>query len=165
MAMWCYEVEFVPLVVPPMYHVEGKLTRDDFTWAVRKGPGGPADDPPVVNSRPDWTGCDVRVRVSYAATERAVLAGLRARVAAEFAGARRLEIEPVAIPERALRAPEVVAAQTLDDKLQAWARLSGVAWGDRLAARATELQATEDGDAVVAAVEARLAPLATLQEA
>jgi hypothetical protein len=40
-----------------------------------------------------------------------------------FKGAARLEIEPIAVPDRGLRAPEVQAAKTLSDKLGAWARL------------------------------------------
>jgi hypothetical protein len=45
----------------------------------------------------------------------------KAHVYAEFAEAARFELEPVAVPDNALRAPEVAAAKTLADKMQAWA--------------------------------------------
>lgn len=104
----------------------------------------------------DWTGCDVRARIRYHQGERALLGDLRQRVEAEFPGARRVEVEPVAIQTRAARAPEVVAAKTLPEKLQAWARLSGVSWSDEIERCAEALLATEDGETVVAETEARL---------
>ena len=110
----------------------------------------------------DWTGCDVRVRASYAHPERDVLAGARERVRQEFAAARRFEFEPVAVTDRALRAPEVISALTLDAKLRAWAKLTDVAWSEEVARCADRLQQSEDADVVAADVEARLGPLADL---
>jgi len=102
-----------PLAIPPMFHVEGRLTRERFALA----------ETCVAEARrrydeDDWTGCDVRVRYTYAASERAVLdeAPLRAR----FATALRVKIEGVAVPDRTLRAPTVAAATTLRDKLAAY---------------------------------------------
>ncbi len=163
MAWWGHAETFVAVPVAPMYHVEGRLSREGFDWQVTKGPGGPKDDPPpalIDGDGPDWTGCDVRVRASYLQSERDVLVDARECVKRTFACARRFEFEPVAVLERPLRAPEVVAARTLGGKLLAWARLTDTAWSEEIVRCADLLQQTEDGDAVVAEVEARLAPLA-----
>lgn len=179
---WTHAETFVDLEVPPMYHVEGTLTRDDFTWRVTKGPNGPVDD---AHGSPceacagtgktsaasaslfdeaavdkcaacngigtlAFAGADVRVRASYKQSERDVLIGARDRVAALFPGVRRFEFEPIAIADRALRAPEIVQATTIEEKLAAWAKLSGVTWSDRIEFATSELLATDDGDAVVA---------------
>lgn len=174
--LWGHSIQFVPVPVPPMYHVDGTLTRDRFDWIVTKGPDGPKDEPPRqrgpatddadrqqllfhaeaagIELEPiDWTGCDVRVRVHYAQAERAVLNNLDVMVRGLFHGARRLEIEPIAVPDRALRAPEVVQAHTLRDKLQAWAKLSEVGWSDRIEAFTNVLLGDEDADRVVASAE------------
>lgn len=143
---WSHAEQFLPVPVAPMYHVDGTLTRSGFAYDTAGLPT-------------DWTGCDVRVRASYVASERDVLVDARERVRRQFAGARRFEFEPVAVPERQLRAPEVVEAQTLRDKLQAWARLTETAWSAEVVRCADLLEGTEDGDAVVASVEARLRPL------
>ena len=149
MSVWTYEVAFVEIDVSEMWHIEGKLTRDRFNWKAFSD--GRECEPPA-----SWDGRDVRVRVRYASQERDVLAGARERVKAMFAGVRRFEFEPIAIQEHALRAPEVVQATTLDEKLRAWARLSDVAWSDEIDRCASVLLSTEDADAVVAEVESRL---------
>lgn len=41
-----HDWKFVELPVPPMYHVQGTLSRNVFEWSVRKGPDGPADTAP-----------------------------------------------------------------------------------------------------------------------
>lgn len=93
-----------PLDVPPMFHVEGRLTRDGFTMAVA---------PPGF-----WIGADVRVRYHYLASERTAL---RPDVIEKaFTGALRLKVEGIADPDRDLRAPAVAAASTLADKLAAY---------------------------------------------
>ena len=109
-----------PIDVPPMWHVEGDLTADTFNWVVKAGPEGAPLEPPE-----SWAGSDVRVRYRFAAGQRATVNELL--VSAAFAGARRLELDPVAVPDQALRAPEVAAASTLEDKLVAWADLTDVA--------------------------------------
>lgn len=154
---WDYDWRLISVPVPAMYHVEGTLTRDTFDWRVTKGPGGPNDDPPA-----SWEGVDVRVRASYAQQEKQVLAGAFERVKATFAGARRFEFEPIAVPDRAIRAPEVIQEQTFDGKLRAMSKLSGVAWSEKIEACAQELQAVEDGEAVARIVAAKLEPLADL---
>jgi DNA repair exonuclease SbcCD nuclease subunit len=130
-------VERKPLDVPPMYHVEGQLTREGFVWQCTAGPGGEAVAKPAT-----WKGCEVRVRYRFKQSEKSVLAD--ARVLAEFADALKLEAEPIAEPDRALRAPEVAAARTLEDKLQAWCRSMG---SDELTAGTlAKLACLEHGD-------------------
>jgi len=186
-----WRVIFNELDVVPMYHVQGVLSRDAFDWQVRKGPDGPTDEPPtvriirdlkpthgelvgdllsiacdVVDSEEvvDWTGCDVRVRAKYPQSERAVIGDARERIATMFPGARHLEIELSAVPDRQLRAPEVAAATTVEEKLKAMARLDGTEWAGEVERCATLLLSTEDGDAIVADVEARLEPLASMEQ-
>lgn len=110
----------------------------------------------------DWNGCYVRVRYRYHAAERDLLGDATARIEREFAGALRVDVEPVAITQREARAPEVVAATTLPEKLQAWARLTDTAWSGEIERCAERLLAAEDGETVAADVEARLTPLAEL---
>lgn len=118
-----YRVERCPIDVAPMFHVEGVLTRDAFTWQVTAGPGGE-----VLAAPASWKGCEVRVRFRFNQSEKGTLA--EARVYAEFAEAARLEVEPIAVPDRALRAPEVAQAKTLADKVEAWATVSAVTLND-----------------------------------
>jgi hypothetical protein len=116
--------------VAPMYHVEGELTRDSFTWLVKDGPGGGVQPAPA-----SWKGCEVRCRYKFKASEKSVLA--EARVLAEFAEAARLDIEPIAQADRSPRdgATEVLAARTLEQKLAAYAHVETLAPGvaDKLA--------------------------------
>lgn len=100
-----------PIAVAPMVLVEGELTRDGFTFETPVGC-------PVV-----WDGCEVRVRYRFSASERNVLDHSLVRV--PFEGALRLEVEPVAVPDRALRSPEVASAKTLAEKVTAWSKVSG----------------------------------------
>jgi len=114
----CFVVDEHPIDVAPMYHVEGQLTRDSFTWQVTAGPGGELQDAP-----PSWKGCEVRVRYTFAQSEAAVIN--KALVSEPFAEAALLTLDPIAIPDRALRAPEVAAAKTLPEKITAWCAIAG----------------------------------------
>jgi len=113
-----FVVESHAIDVAPMYHVEGQLTRDRFTWQVTAGPGGELQDAPA-----SWKGCEVRARYTFAQSEAAVIN--KSLVLAEFAEAAMLTLDPVAIPDRALRAPEVAAAKTLPEKVTAWCAIAG----------------------------------------
>jgi DNA repair exonuclease SbcCD nuclease subunit len=115
---WLYDVQSHQLDVAPMYHVDGHLTRSSFEWSVTKGPGGEAQPAPT-----SWKGCEVRCRYRYQQSEKTVLS--QAQILATFAEAKRLELEPIAVPDRALRAPEVAAATTLQDKFKAYCDLGG----------------------------------------
>jgi hypothetical protein len=117
-----------PIAVAPMYRVEGELTREGFR--IEAG-----DYPPT------WDGCEVRVRYRFAASERNVLDHSTFRVL--FEAAARLEVEPVAVPDRALRAPEVAAAHTLADKIGAWAKLSGATVTDGVLTKLARLEHIE----------------------
>lgn len=152
-----YEVGFRDIPVPPMFHVEGELSRDGFVWSVKRGPDGPKDDPPE-----SWAGCDIRVRARYAASERDVLQGAKKKIADIFTGARIFQLEPIAVSDHVLRAPEVVHAHTLNDKLQGWAKLSKVSWNGTIVQCADLLQSTEDSDSIVRDVEKRLIGITTI---
>jgi hypothetical protein len=142
-------ITWKPIDVAPMYHVEGQLTRDGFQVD--------AGDYPET-----WSGAEIRVRYRYAASERNVLDHALVRV--PFEGALRLEVEPVAVPDRALRAPEVAAARTLPAKIQAWANLSGASVTDGVLAK---LALLEHGDptSTLSAVANRVAAIEAAERA
>lgn len=119
---------FREIKVPARWHVEGNLTAaDGFAYEVRKGPDGQHEEAPE-----SWTGDDVRVRVRYQQTESAMVALQLAGIKNLFSGARRVDVEPIVISDRQVRAPEVIAETTVKGKLQAWARLSEIPWTSEL---------------------------------
>ena len=125
--------------VAPMFHVEGALTREGFQLGEEAGHG-------EVYRRfieSDWRGCEVRLRYSFLASEKAALEGAAVEMVTAFSTADHLAIEPVAVPDRALRAPEVATAKTLREKVEAWARLNGQALPDALGEKLARLE-TED---------------------
>ncbi len=134
-----YNVRSYPIDVPPMYHVDGQLTRDGFTYQVIGGAPGEVQPTPE-----SWKGCEVRVRYTFKASDRSVLTD--ATIHAEFAEASRLHLDPVAIPDREIRAPEVAVAKTLADKLHAWGALNDTEITERLLGK---LERLEHGDATV----------------
>jgi DNA repair exonuclease SbcCD nuclease subunit len=144
-----YVIESHPLDIARMWHVDGEYSRESgFRWRVRKGPGGAVDAPPAT-----WAGAEVRVRYQFAASERGLFddSGIRET----FKDATRLEIEPIAVPDRGLRAPEVQAARTLSDKLGAWARLNNSVTPDGVYEKLAALEHDETGS-VLAAVTAHV---------
>jgi hypothetical protein len=143
-----WSVESRPLDVPPLYHVEGELTSDSVAWRVRRGPDGPIDLPPA-----SWAGAEVRVRVRFAASDAGRLAAARAEILETFAEAAHVEVEPVAVPDRAVRAPEVAAAVGLAHKLRAWATVAGRTTSAGVLAKLAQLEAL-DPAAVLADVDA-----------
>ncbi len=73
----------------------------------------------------------MRVRYTY---RRAELPRLNvALIHAEFAEARTLKIESIPDRETDVRAPEIAAALTVRDKLEAFATRQGVPWTEALA--------------------------------
>lgn len=127
-------VRSCPIATPAMYHVEGELTREGFTWRVTRGLGGaPAAAPET------FAGADVRVRYTYRVAERDVL-DVR-QVAAPFAGARRLKLDPVPLADRAIRAPQVAAARTLEEKIRAYCAQEGLPVTEGLLAKVAALTA------------------------
>lgn len=140
---------FVPLEVPPLYHVEGTIAGATFTYTVTRGPEGERVEPPL-----SWRGCDVRARVRFPSSEKQLLDRVRPEILANFAECRRLQLELVAVPDRALRAPAVASAQTLAEKVAAWAEATGTLLPADLTARLQALQ-TQDAEALLAALDAR----------
>lgn len=144
------EVVAHPINVPPMWHVEGDLTRDGFTWQPKAGENGAAMEPPA-----SWQGCDVRVRYRYKASEKSVLD--LALVEAPFADAVRVKVESVAVPDRDVRAPEVAAARTLPAKVAAFMKRAELAPSleQKIAAldHADPAQLLADVDAFIARLE------------
>jgi hypothetical protein len=144
-----YTVHHHAVRVLPMFHVAGRLTRAGFAF----------DD--LTQVRPSWKDCDVRVRYVYQQSEKDALD--HARVAACFADAARLKLEPLAVPDRALRAPAVAIATTLAEKVAAWAEVSGVVPTADLLHKLARLETTEPA-VLLDAVEAELAALTSEDE-
>lgn len=119
---WEYCVGRRPIDTPRLFHVDGELCRGGDVFALS---AACSQDEEVKRRflEGDWAGCEVRVRFSFPASERQLVD--EPFIGASFPGALRLELEPVAVPDRALRAPEVATAKTLAGKLDAWARLDG----------------------------------------
>lgn len=128
------------LDVPAMWHVSGELTRDGFTHDLPAGT--------------DVAGAEVRVRYKFAQSEQRLLDHDLAR--RPFAAAADLKVEPIAVPDRALRAPAVAQATTLADKLTAWAEATGNVTSAAVLDKLARLQTTDEAT-LRAAVEAWLA--------
>jgi DNA repair exonuclease SbcCD nuclease subunit len=138
-----------PLDVAPMYHVEGELTRDGFAWTIPECDCGHCPEHGI-----DWNGAEVRVRLRFVAADKPLLNFDLVRE--PFAGAKRLELDPIAEHTRAIRAPEVAAAESLEDKVQAITAGAGVTWTPGLTEKMALLQ-QPDGVAFLNIVEDRLA--------
>lgn len=130
---WRYTVTSHPIDVAPMYHVDGLLSPSGFSWHLGADVEIPAS----------WEGCEVRVRFHYTAAERDLLDfGL---VKEPFAGAKRIDTDPIPMHTRALRAPEVAAAMTLEAKVEAFTIGTGEAWTPALAQKLAQMQQAPDG--------------------
>lgn len=146
--------QFLPLNVPQQFQVEGTLDREYFE--ITRVNGEPADQ------RPNWKGSDVRVRYEY---QKAAISTLdTAKILAEFADVRSLKLEgvPVAIAE--VRAPEVIAAVTLDAKVEALCVRQGIAWTPGIVEKLSALQQDDAADIIAAWADAG-APVAILESA
>jgi hypothetical protein len=141
-----YAVRPQLLDIPPMHHVEGLLDTEGFHF----------DD--ESQSGRDWTGCDLRVRYRYHASERPLLDERKITVifAKLFGGALRAKIEAIAIPDRDVRAPEVAAATTLAGKVAAYKKLEAL---DPETADALARLEHADAAQLLAEVDAQLAAL------
>lgn len=138
-----YLVTRKPLDVAPMYLVAGRLTRGTFFWAIQRSSDqndiGTPGEPPSGG----WEGCEVRVRYKFNANEKTALD--EALVRAPFEGAKRLDLDPIGIRERASRAPEVAAAVTFEGKVEAFVRRSEVPWTPGLETKLAALQSPDGG--------------------
>lgn len=140
-------LEEKPLDVAPMWHVEGHLHRDRFDWKVTNG------EPPMT-----WKGSEVRVRARFYQSEKNLLEMAKAGIFANFADAKRFELELIAVPDRALRAPEVALAKTLGDKVVAWALATKTTLPERVLSLVPSLE-HGDPDAVVIETQKRIEAL------
>lgn len=145
---WEHRWRFLPLPVPKMMHVEGRLTREAFLIDTIDGEPWPH----VHGQR--WDGIDVRCRYRFVKAEIGALDV--AKVHAEFAGCRSLVLDPIAELEHSVRAPEIAAAVTLDAKVEAYAARQGLTLTDGLRAKLAALQGT-DAERVLAQVTTQLA--------
>lgn len=133
---------FRPLEVPRQLLINGQLTTAGFLF-------DSGEDAAL-----DVAGADVRVRYTFRQAEAGLL-NLDA-LRAQFAAARSLKLDPIAIVERELRAPAIADAPTLDAKAEAFCDLNGIDWTASLAAKLTALQAP-DGAALLTQLAAELA--------
>lgn len=135
-----WSLESCPLDTPKLYHVEARLTRDGLAdVVVTAGPGGERQDAP-----PSWAGAEVRVRYRFAASERSVINDDVIREG--FQDAARLHLDPVAVPDRDVRAPQVAAALTLEDKVVAYLETDGKSASPGVLAKLTALQQQDSAD-------------------
>jgi exonuclease SbcD len=144
-----------PLDTPRLFHVEGDLTREGFTGQVLAGPGGATQEIPA-----SWAGAEVRVRYRFRASERDLVNPDLVR--AGFREAARVHLDPIAIPDRGLRAPQVASARTLAEKLTAWAEVTGNPMSRRALDALARLEA-QAHDAVLATLDAELAAIAPVE--
>jgi DNA repair exonuclease SbcCD nuclease subunit len=144
---WLYEVASHPVDVAKMFHVEGTLTRDGFRLS--EACAADADIERRYHAG-DWTGAEVRVRYRFAAAEREALTF--DLVTAPFVGATRILPDPIPTHTRAVRAPEVAAARTAEEKLAAFVTSAGATWTDSLAVKFALLQ-IPDGTAFLNQLE------------
>lgn len=121
--------EFVKLDVPKQFRVNGTLTPEGFE----------PDSGEDAEAALDCKGADVRVRYRYRRSEAGVIN--TAHIERLFAGARSLQLEPDPITEAEVRAPEIVAARTLEEKVQAYCARQQVEYTDTLAEKVADLQA------------------------
>jgi DNA repair exonuclease SbcCD nuclease subunit len=145
---------FVSLDVPAQYHVEGELSRDGFAVTSINGETAGQVAPELWRDPEQWRGADVRVRYRYVKAEISALDV--AKIHAEFAGARSLKLDAVPVLAHEVRAPEIAAAATLDDKVRAYCERHGVTWTDCLASKLADLQ-RQSPEALLTSVSARLA--------
>jgi hypothetical protein len=145
---WCRK----PITVPAMWKIEGELVRTGFAWTIDGCDCGElkcgltnsegVTSALCANADRSFAGDDVRVRFQFNAHEKSLLNF--ELVKAPFAGARRLETDPVAVRDRATRAPEVMAATSLDAKVQAFVvSASSTPWTPSLDLKLAALQKPE----------------------
>lgn len=146
-----WDVETPPLAVAPMYHVQGELSPEGFTWTCDDGGEAEQAGPGF------FTGAEVRVRYTYNTLDKERIN--EELVRAPFLGAKRLDVEPIAVNKRAMRAPEVAAATTLEAKGRAFAREAGLQWTEGVAAKLALVQ-LPDGAEFLTEVHRRLSGIA-----
>lgn len=148
--------QFIEIDTPQQWQVTGRLSREAFVITEINGapivtdehdeglwPFGTAEE-----ARALWVGADIRVRYEY---DKAQISTIdTAKILAEFAGCRSLKLEGVPVAEAQVRAPEVAAAVTLEDKLAAVCKRQNIPWSTGLAEKLSALQSA-DAATVIAA--------------
>lgn len=143
--------QFIELATPQQFHVEGVLDRKYFD--IMRVNGEPVD------VRPNWKGADVRVRYTFRKAEISTIDV--AKIHAEFAEVRSLKLEGVPVAEADVRAPEVVAAVSLEDKVAALCARQQVGWTPSLAEKLGALQTDDSADIIAAWSTAGVIPAET----
>ncbi len=141
---WRHTWQFVELPVAPLWHVEGKLTRDAFTYVCTAGLGGD-----VVETPATFTGSEVRCRYTFKKSEIGALDA--ALIHAEFAGVKALKLDPVPVLEHNVRAPQIALAPTLEAKVKTCCEVQGITWTPGVATKLAALQ-SQDPAGVLAGV-------------
>jgi DNA repair exonuclease SbcCD nuclease subunit len=137
---WTWDVVSVPLRTPRLVHVNATFDNLSFEYDIQ-----PSDVPPQ---------SDVRVRITFKESERLFYEHGRGQVLDAFVHARRVFLDPICEADTGLRSPEVAAAVTLVEKIEAWAHVVGLQVPD-IASAVAELE-TKTPDEVVLACERRL---------
>lgn len=157
-----FHVTTCPLAVPPMYHIEGRLeyrVLDGDEQQVLRTVGtfeARTDEGLVpMPSHAEIAQSEVRLRYTYKLSQKDLLDHTVATVG--FAHALKFHVEPIAEPDREVRAPAVAAAKTLPDKVRAWAESTGQTAPAGLLAKLGRLE-HEDPAQLLASLQAALAP-------
>lgn len=130
-----WRLQIVPIDTPRQMRVVGRLTREAFT--IREIDGETADgaDASV------WRGADIKVAYAYRKSEIGALD--LAKIHAEFAEARSLVLDPQPELDHEVRAPEIAAAATLEQKVEAFCALNQIAVTDHVRACLAALQGND----------------------
>lgn len=144
------------LDLPSLYHVEAVVTPTGVAWDVTRGPEGDVVAPPV-----SWQGHEARVRCRFNASEVDRLPEAERLLRSYLEGAT-VTFEPVAVPDRSVRAPEVAAAQTTAEKLAAYATHAGLEVTNGVLAKLATLENQEPA-AVLGLLDERLRALVAEQ--
>lgn len=127
---------FMPLDVPQQLHVDGELTRDGFKCDEN-------DHYMLTHS-----GADIRVRYRYLKADAGVIDVDQIR--SIFSGARSLKLEGVPQLTHEMRAPEIAAAVTLDEKVVLYCERHGIAVTDGLRGKLSSLQSGDPAEVLQA---------------
>lgn len=151
--VWKGHAQSHELYCPAIWHVETEFVKGQpFVYRWTAGPDGEPLQAPVA-----LKGIEVRVRVKYPKSERTFWLMAQPQILADFAEAK-LTIDPVCEPDNALRAPEVIAARTLAEKVAAWAKVTGTVLPDLVLDKLALLERATPDD-VLAQVRREVAAL------
>jgi exonuclease SbcD len=142
-----WSLDFPTLDVPRQIHVDGRLRRDGF--AIEAIDGEPYSGPLASG----FTGADVKVTYRFTKAEASVLDV--GAIHAAIDGARSVKLDPIAVLEHEVRAPDIAAAATLEQKVEKYCGRHGLAYSKGLQRKLTALQAY-DGAVVLTNLQEQL---------